>query len=81
MTEQFQVVIPGAQQALACHATGVFFWPSPPRVIETGATPQGVLCKCDLRNSTVPDPGRAKGGRSRPPPITPSGTAKPGIWP
>ncbi len=47
----------------------------------TGAPPQGVLRKCELRNTPAPAAGSKKGGRSRPPPISPCGRRRSGIWP
>ena len=38
---------------------------------------QGVLRKCKLRSTAAPDPGSEKGGRSRPPPISPIGPGGP----
>ena len=38
---------------------------------------QAVPRKCKLRDTAAPEPGSEKGGRSRPPPISPIGTADP----
>ena len=76
MKGPFQVADPRAHQALSCHTTGVISG-LPARDIWDGSDPpRRGHASAHQPAPTVPIREAKKGGRSRPPPISPIGTAE-----
>ena len=83
LPEGLQPLLVDVGGAHASHLSrhGCHFWPSRQGLMGRERPSQAVRARVKIVLAAVPIREAKRGGRSRPPPISPSGTADPGIWP